>query len=281
MQFISMFFSSFLSFFIMGHLVYIISGRNKRVALFIFGAFFVFALVDWVPVVLAGAPLDFIIFYFLGRVGPSIMAFLVFSRFTGGFGISVNTRKIKQVIPKKPYDVFSTLKNDRKNALFMFLGSVLVLLFYFIVEPGIFLYILLLTGVIGVVLSLVLFLSLAKIKSEKIILIVGKDKGLVYQSDIDKKHFKFKIEHYFKNRNYIVDPIGLIYVKDDKVTEKHHMFWLATGDKVDMSQESFAPLKHLSYSEILELFKKYEYRQLTVELSRRGHVEVIKNQRIR
>ena len=281
MQFISMFFSSFLSFFIIGHLIYIISGRNKRVALFIFGAFFVFALVDWVPVLLAGAPVDFLIFYFLGRVGPSIMAFLVFSRFTGGFGMSVNTRKMKQIIPKKPYDVFSTLNNDRKNAWLMVLGSLVVLLSYFIIEPGIFLYILILTGVIGVILSAFVLFTLSKIKAEKIILIVGKDKSLIYQTELDKRHFKFKIGHYFSNTNYIVDPIGLIYLKDEKTTEKHHLFWLATGDKVDMQHESFKRINHLSYKDKLELFKKYEYRQLTLEQSRRGHIEVIKNQRIR
>ena len=282
MQFISAFFSSFLSYFIIGHLVYIISGRNKKVALFIFGAFFIFGLVDWAPFLFAGAPIDFLIFYFLARVAPSIMAFLVFGRFTGGFGLTSPTKKMKRLLPQKPHDVFSTLKNDRKNAWLLLLGSLLVLSSFAWIEPGFLLYILLLSGLIGMILSSYLLINLAKIKTEKIILLIGKDKSYVYWCDINPSDYKLHIKYYFKNENYIVDPIGLVFIKYHQgQLEKHHLYWIATNDQVQMENEMFKELKRFEYRDQLELFKKYEYRQMSLEESRLGHITISKNQRIR
>ena len=48
-----------------------------------------------------------------------------------------------------------------------------------------------------------------------------------------------------------------------------------------MKDQPVEIIKHLEYIDILDQFEKYHYRKMTIEISKTGHVDIIKNKIIK
>ncbi|PKK89353.1 MAG: hypothetical protein CVV62_01415 [Tenericutes bacterium HGW-Tenericutes-7] len=135
---------------------------------------------------------------------------------------------------------------------------------------------------LSLIFGIYIIITNLKITSEQVILIIGRNKEKIYKYDIPKKKSRITISDFFDNPNYIVDPIGIANLKlDDNKLEKHYLYWIATGDQVDMKSSQLIELSNLSYEDYLDSYEKYHYRSLLFEVGRMGKAELVKNKKIK
>ena len=269
--FIDFVFSS-VSTFILAYFLYMIFGRRRKISIIILSLMFIFDIVNVLQAFMIGFEISIVLLLFLSSAGSTIFAFFLFMTFTGGFKItSVRRRKLKSLST----DIQTKRLTEVSSALVIIISIIMALLSYFILEePN---YLILAVSVISLGLGVYILITVKKIKIEKVILLVGRNKERIYSYDIPKNALKVEIKDFYKNDLYIVDAIGeaTLYLEDQKY-EKHYLYWIGTGDQVDMKDEVVVEIRGLSYKEHLEHFEKYHYKKVVFQENRNGSADIIK-----
>ena len=136
-------------------------------------------------------------------------------------------------------------------------------------------------SVLGLLFGLFLLFDSLKILSERVIMFVGREKEKIYTYDIPKEAKTIEISDFFKNENYIVDPIGevtLINVSNKQ--EKDYLYWIATSDKFVVEPPLYG-VQHIPYQDDLNQFEKYHLKHVWYQELKTGKIEKIKEKMIK
>lgn len=268
------------SYFIMAYFVYSILGRNRKISVIGLSILLIAESYIFISGIILGADFNGLLLYFATGVLPVLVAFYGFLRITGG--ISFNKLKFKG---KKLKGISSDIQTKYLSSLLSYISVFGSLVFgtlaYFFIDDFMK-YIIIGVLALAFAFGIYVIITNSRISAEKIILIIGKNREKIYSYDIPKNKQKVIISDFYNNPNYIVDPIGIAILKmDDKTTEKHYLYWIATGDKIDMSGSGLKEIIQLSYKNDLDRFEKYHYRSLVFQVGRMGKAELIHNKRIK
>lgn len=268
------------SYFIMAYFVYSIIGRKRTISIIGLSILLLTEVYYLVESIIYGMEVKYLILNSIAYILPIIIAFYAFMRLTGGFPAT----RFK-FIGKKVKAISNDIQTKYTSTLWAYISIVGSLIFgilaYFYIEEFTK-YIIIPSLFLAFAFGIYVVITNSKISSEKIILIIGKNKERIYQYIIPKNKKKVVTTDFYNNPDYIVDPVGLvILIQDDKKIEKHYIYWIATGDKIDVDKALVAQITNLSYKESLDIFEKYHYRSLTFQMSRMGKAELIKNKMIR
>ncbi|PKK96595.1 MAG: hypothetical protein CVV58_05570 [Tenericutes bacterium HGW-Tenericutes-3] len=280
MNYIIPFISSFASYLIISYFIYSILGRKRTISFVILTFILLSRLYDFVGYFGNGIETKILILIFTANVMPVLLAFYAFMVVTGGmpfFNFKMKRKTLKGISSDIQTKYLSTL-----ISYMLILGSLIFgILVYFYIE-GYMKYVLISILSLSLIFGIYIIITNLKITSEQVILIIGRNKEKIYKYDIPKKKSRITINDFFDNPNYIVDPIGIANLKlDDNKLEKHYLYWIATGDQVDMKSSQLIELSNLSYKDYLDSYEKYHYRSLLFEVGRMGKAELVKNKKIK
>jgi len=265
-------FLSFGSYILLTYFIYSILNRNRTIPLFIFGILLISQVVELIRWIQLGAGAHIVLFGIMVYLLPVVLAFIVFMRITGGFGkLRIIRRKSIKGIKLDVQTIFQTkiisLVLSAVGILFGILG------YFFMI--GWMKWMILACGVFALIAGVLLYLKMRKVISEKVLLIIGKQQKAYYDYDIPKHRWKIQINEFFKNENYIVDPIGIINFTDQmNRVSIYYLYWIATQEIIDMKSESNLTKTRLFFEEHLGHFEKYHYRILHLKENQKGHIEV-------
>lgn len=264
-------------YFITTYFIYSIFGRRKNISYILLGIIFLSTLFPYLRYGNQLEPTQLILLL-VYDVGPVIFAFMIFASITGGIPmIKIKRRQVIKGISTK-------IQTKKMNVMTAYLVLALSLVAgassYFIFEE-ITLYLILGLSVLSFILGLILYLHTLKIKEERVILFVGRQKELMYTYEIPSTAKTVEIEDFFKDDKYIIDRIGeVIITNQDKTYEKDYLYWLATSDRVTVEKPLY-PLSHLAYQEDLDQFEKYHIKQVYYEMLRSGKLEKMREKIIK
>jgi hypothetical protein len=270
---------SLASYFILSYFIYSILRRNRKIPIIMLGVFFVSSFVDWLNVLRAGYESTIVMLYFMSRVLPVIFAFVLFMMFTGGFKFG----KLK--FRKKLKNFSSDIQTKRLNDLMSYgilIGSVLIGIgSYYFMQDSIQ-YVLMAVSGVAFILGIVILIENKKIKNEYVILFIGRRKELTYEYHIPKDKIRLEIKDFFQNDIYIVDPIGeVVLIHNNKKIEKHYLYWIATGDQVNMENERLTKINPVSYAKYLDSLEKYHYNKLWFKIDESQNIVKLKEKLIK
>ena len=269
--FIDFVFSS-VSTFILAYFLYMIFGRRRKISLVILVLMLLFDIISVVSAFTQGFEIDIIILLFLSGAGSTIFAFFLFMTFTGGFKFArVRRRKLKSLST----DIQTKRLTEISSLIVIILSVIMALLSYFVLEESN--YLILAVSIVSLGLGIYIFITVKKIKLEKVILFIGRNKERIYEYDIPKNALKVEIKDFYQNEMYIVDAIGeATLFLEDKKYEKHYLYWIGTGDRIDMKDEVVTEIRSLPYRDHLEHFEKYHYKKVSFQENRNGTADFIK-----
>jgi len=267
------------SYLIISYFIYNISGRKRTISQILLGILFLSETVSMLNYLSVGADQTVLFLFFMLRMLPIIIAFLLFMRLTGGF------QKIRLFRPRKLKSLSTDIQTKHTTTLIGFtvlVGSLIVFgISYFYVE-GITMYVMMISALLSFVFGIVMLIQNRKIILEKVVLIVGRDQKLFYSYDIPKHKTKITIPDFYKNEAYIVDAIGEVtLIEDTQLIEKHYLYWIATNDKVNMQDEILEHMRGLPYQNALDRFEKYHYKKIWFEQSKTGRMTFLKEKIIK
>ncbi len=269
--FVDFVFSS-ISTFILAYFIYMVFGRRRKISIFILSFMFLFDIISVVNALMQGFAWNIIILLFLSSAGSTIFAFFLFMTFTGGFKFSrVRRKKLKNLST----DIQTKRLTEISSVAVIIISVIMALLAYFVLEESN--YLILAVSALSLGLGIYILITVKKIKIEKVILLVGRNKEKIYEYDIPKNALKVEIKDFYKNDLYIVDAIGeaTLYLEDKKY-EKHFLYWIATGEQVNMKDEVVTEMRSLAYKDHLEHFEKYHYKKVVFQENRNGSADIVK-----
>ncbi len=270
---ITNFILSLASFFIISHFIYRISGRKDLSYLFLL-IIFLSSLFNFLPVAFGNNSGKIILLVFVSNVLPIILAAIFFIRFTGG--ISRKRIKIKRTKFKVPNeDIFAT--TYIKKAIYaMFLFSVIIsALGYFLIDDFLE-YVLYAISLFVIIYGIVKLYLLRYFKSDKVIIIIGKEKEYAYMRTLDPHMAKVTIKDLYVNENYIIDKFATIQLYEDHhYIEKHYLYWIATSQPFKIEDPNFIKI-NLDYEEHIMHLEKYHDAIIKLNLSKNRY-EVLKS----
>jgi hypothetical protein len=265
------------SFFIVLYVLHILF-RRKWVVILASTLMMLSQVSNLISIILSNEISLSLIWVALQMIGGPAIAILAFFYYIGDLRFSKVKRK-----KLKDFNLDITTKRQFFNyAITAMIGSIVILVSsYFFVE-GFTQYLLFGLSLIMLVFGIALLVHEKSITNEMVILLVGKEKNKLYFYEIPKHKTIVKTEDFFKNDIYIVDKIGQVEIKlDQKKVERHYLYWIATNDTIDMKNQNVEMLKHLSYKNLLDHFEKYHYRSMTIQISKMGNVDILKNKLIK
>ncbi len=279
MDYVINFVMSLAGYFILSVFIYNIAGRKRKISLIILSVFTLIETYQVIQAALMGVLPSMIILLFVARVLPLLLAFFFFMSFTGGLPL------LKFKFRKKLKNFNTDIQTKKKTffvGLSMIIGSiVLILLAYYFIED-ILMFVVMGLSLISFGFGIYFILMTQKISEEKVILLVGREKEHIYGFNIPKDKLSLTVKDFFKNDRYIVDAIGEIeMIHENKSITKHYLFWIATGDKVDMTGEDLSKISRLSYQDFLGHFEKYHYKKVWFMETKMGNLELIKEKQIK
>jgi hypothetical protein len=268
-----------ISVFFITYIVYMISGRNQKAGNITILVLFLIYFSSVISLLIQGFQFSVFMATFLLRIGPVILAYLLFNYLVGG-SIFYKIR-IKKRLKTLNTDI-QTKRVFQSISLITIIGSVILInLAYFLFEDFIKYFVIALS-LLSLILMIILMFKNKRLKLEKVILFVGKNKEFIYSYEISKDQLKVTIKDFFKNEMYIVDAIGEVELIDmDKSIEKNYLFWIATGEKIDMKDENLTKLDVLLYKDYLDQFEKYHYKKVTYHVTKTNKVELVKEKLIK
>ncbi len=277
MDYIISFFLSFFSFFIISHFIYRIFGKKQWSYIFL-GIIFLSSFFDFMQYVQAGFEATILLYVFMSRVLPVIFAATLFIKMTGGMHIKkirVNRPKFKD--PNE--DIFTTIYL-RKIIYIMSLFSIIIgLLSYFFIDD-ILKYILLIISGLVVLFGIIKLYELRYFKSDKIILIVGKQKENIYEMTLDKSYNRVHIKDVYKNDDYLIDKFATVHIyQDKKLLEKHYLYWIATSVAFEVTDKKFNSI-NLQYKQHIENLMKYHDAIIKLDKQKSGY-KIMKEKKYR
>lgn len=265
-------FISFGSYLLLTYFIYSILNRNRTIPLFIFGLILVSQIIELIRWIQLGASGIVVLFRVMSFLLPVLLALFVFMRLTGGF-IKLSIQRGRPIKGIKT-DIQTVYQTEIISLILSAIGILFGLLGYFVMN-GWMRWMILVFGVFAFIAGIFLFIKQRQIMSEKVLLLVGKLEKKYYVYDIPKKHWTVKTKAFFKNDNYIVDPIGLIHYKDQmKKVSIYYVYWIATQEKIDMTLESQLTPTSLFFETYLDHFEKYHYRILHLKETQKGLIEL-------
>lgn len=279
MDLFATFIGQMISAFFIAHITYIIFSRQRRIPMIVLSIWMILAFLEALQGLLGGVSLIDFALYFMVRVLPVMFATLLFLSVTGGLPRLRMTRR-KRIKPIR--DDIVTVRRDREILLYIAASSILIGLFAYFLIDDFFRYVIPIVSLIACLLSLFYYRKLEQVRLECVVLFVGRHKEHIYLKKIDDKTRRLDVHDFYSNDLYIVDAIGIaVLERSDHTIEKHHLYWIATGDSVDMSSESFVKKTSLPYQDVIDEYEKYHYRIMHFQVSRRGETTRTKNLIIR
>ncbi|TVP86368.1 MAG: hypothetical protein EA375_01460 [Acholeplasmataceae bacterium] len=279
MDLIFSFISRMISAFFIAYIIYLIAARRPKVPIIVLGIWTLFSLIEWLGVARLGLEPARLVVTFLLRVMPNVAALVIFAYATGALRLGSRVRRAR--MPRISTDV-STLYKDRLWLFSAITGGLVSALTGYLFIEGFMRMVILVVSLLVVFVSLWRLWVIARIKEEKVIVFVGRQKDRIYAYDIASGTFKVTIRDFFTNQDYIVDPIGEALIEEGpRVFARHHLYWIATGDAIDMTTQPLQPHASLSYQDHLDTFEKYHYKLVTFKVVGTGRAELVKSITIR
>lgn len=207
-------------------------------------------------------------------MGAPLLAVFAFFYYIGDLRLSKEKRrKLKSF-----KDDIKTKRQFFYYSIISIISSIAVFIYAYFNSTMITMYLLFGVSSIMLISGIILLLHEQSIVSETVILLIGKEKNRIYHYEIPKQKLIVKTSDFFNNDLYIVDKIGEVEIKlENKKSERHYLYWVATNDQINMKDQNVDILKNLSYQELLEQFEKYHYRSMVIQISKMGKIEIIKN----
>lgn len=265
------------SYLITAYFIYSILGRRRIVGIALLSVLLFSTLVPYLQLFGQDIEIKALLLSLTINVGPLILALIVFMSVTGGLPmIKLKKRKLKAL-----KENMSTKRLNVETSVIVLAGSFIIGATSFLVFEGFMRYFVLALSIIGFILSIFLFLRSDKIKLERIILCVGRQKEKVYKLEVPKHIRQLHIKDFYAHEHYIVDYIGEVYMIDnDKKLIKDFIYWIATGDKLNI-EEPFQLIDDLIYKDDLSTFEKYHVKHVTYRLLEDHTLEIIKDKNIK
>ncbi|MCF7931574.1 MAG: hypothetical protein K9K93_00210 [Acholeplasmataceae bacterium] len=274
------FISRLISGFFIAHILYIIFQRRPKVPMVVLLVLIGMETLTLIRLWLNAEAFVTILLQGMLNVLPYVFAYMLFQKVTGQRVIGFKRIKRQKLKPIS-YDV-ETIHKDRLISLVGVQAALVIGAFVIFLMDGFFQILLGVISAVVLALSGYLFYRIRLIRHERVIVIIGKDRSLLYTYEIDPKALKVKVETFFKNPNYIIDPIGIAILKHhDGTVERDHLYWIATSDQVDVSKEPLKAIQTLSYQNHLDVYQKYHYRIVTFNVSKMMHASIEKTETIR
>lgn len=277
MDYITSFILSLLSYFIISNFIYRLSNRKNWSYIFL-GVIFISSFSDLIPLISLGAEFKILLLVFMSRILPVILAFLLFTKFTGGFRTKKIKRK-KQKFKDTNEDIFLT-GYLKKIIMIMFVMSLAVsLLSYFFID-GVLSWILIIMSMFVIGFGIVKLYQLKDFKEDKLIIIIGRQKEAAYQTVLNKKSTKLNIKDVYHNEDYIIDRFATVHIYENKkLIEKHYLYWIATSQVFEISNPNFKKIS-LGYQSHIDNLMKYHDAIIKLNKHRLSY-EVIKETKFR
>jgi hypothetical protein len=272
-------FLSAVSYFLTSYFLYRILGGRKLIPLLFYSVILMSGLLSLIGAIQSQLGFSIILMVFMTQLLPVFVAFFFFYSVTG---VKPMIRiRFRKRFKELPMDIQT--KRQSIYVIFALIGVALVIgVIGLIFSEGI-------TQILSyvitsslIILSIVLFFQIKNIQSESVILLVGKDKEFVYEYTIEPEKTKVLVSDFYKNPMFIVDKIGEVDIKNEsKKVTKHHLYWIATSSKVDMSKENVKKLNDVPYRDYLDRFEKYHFKRVQLSINPRGDIHFIKETTIR
>jgi len=279
MDLILNFISRLISGFFIAHILWIIFSRRPRIPVVVLLILIATELFDVVARVIGGASFTAILLTFALQVLPYVFSLLLFMRVTGQQFFRLRVRRRR---PKSVSSDIITVRKDRITALLGLAVSVVVGVPSVFVLEGWIRFALPVVMLAVFVLSAVVWFRAKPVKSEAVLLVIGKDNDRLYTHPIDPSRFTLKVTDFFYNRDFIVDPVGTAVLRyPDKTVRREHVYRIQTSAVVDMKDAPLKETGHVVYRDELDRFEKYHYRIITFDVSKTGRVTVVKTETIR
>ncbi len=277
-EFIGAFLSA-VSYFITTYFLYRIFGGRRTIPLIFLAVIFLNGMLTFVGAIINQMEFQVILLVFMTQVLPVLVASFFFYTVTG---VRPMIRfRFRRKIKELPMDIQT--KRQTIYAIYGLMGiSVVIGVLGFLFSTGVTMILSLIMSGVLLIIAVILFFKVRHITSESVILFVGKDKEFVYEFKILPEKTKVLVSDFYRNPMFIVDKIGEIdLINDLKDIEKHHLYWIATSSKVDMSAEQVKKLSDVPYRNHLDRFEKYHFKHVIFKIGKTGHVDFIKETTIR
>lgn len=265
------------SLLITAYFVYSILGRRRIIGIGLLGFLVFSAVVPYLQLIGQDVNIPALLISLAIEVGSPLLALIVFISVTGGFSFNkVKRRKLKNL-----KENMSTKRLNHETSLLVLILSASMGVVSFLVFENFMRYFVIALSLMGFILSIFLFVKTEKIKMERIILCVGRQKENVYMLEVPKAIRTLNIKDFYKHEDYIVDYIGEVYILDkDQKYIKDFVYWIATGDKIKID-EPFMMTHDLSYQSYLDSFEKYHIKHVTYRVCDDQTLEIIKEKNIK
>lgn len=272
-EFIGAFLSA-VSYFLTSYFLYRILGGRRSIPIIFLSVLFISGLYSLFSAVRLDLGFTALLYVFMTQIVPVLVASFFFFSVTG---IKPVLRlRFRKKLKELPMDILT--KRQTVYVIMSLMGvAVIIGILGLIFSSGV-------TQILSFVIAggllifaVFLFFKVRHITSESVILFVGKEKELVYEYEIKPEKTKVMVSDFYTNPMFIVDKIGEVELKDDqKKIEKHHLYWIATNSKVDMSAEKLKKRSDIPYREYLNRFEKYHFKRMQFSIGKTGRVEFIK-----
>lgn len=277
-EFIGAFLSA-VSYFLTSYFLYRILGGRKLIPLLFFGVLTLNGLLSVFSAFQNGLGFSIILLVFMTQLLPVFVALFFFYSVTG---VKPFIRiRFRKKLKELPMDIQT--KRQTLYVIVALMGvAILIGVLGLIFSSGITQIISYIIAFSLVILSCVMFFQVNHIQKESVILLVGKDKELIYEYPILPEKTKVLVSDFYQNPMFIVDKIGEIEIKhENRRTDKHHLYWIATSSPVDMSKEKVKKLDDVPYRDHLDRFEKYHFKRIELKISRYGKIEFIKERTLK
>ncbi len=277
MEYITSFILSLLSYFIIAHFIYRLSNRKNWSYIFL-SIMLISSLFEFIPLLSENVESKILLLIFMSRVLPVIFAFVLFLRFTGG--IQFKKINIKRKKFKNPDEDIFTTSYLKKIIYIMFIMSLAIAaLAYFFID-GYLLYILAAIALFVIIYGIVKLYQLRAFKCDKVMIIIGREKELVFETTLDQKLSKLHIKDIYHNEDYLIDRFATIHIYENKaLIEKHYLYWIATTIPFEIENKEFKNI-NLDYKEHIQSLMKYHDAIIKLERVRTKY-HVIKETKFR
>lgn len=259
--------STTISYFFLAYFIYIISGRKRQLTqgfLYVLMGVMIYQNVIR-PWSLLSTPQ--LIYAMIASIAPPLLSLLLLRYLMGDFrfgGFKFKQTKLKAFKERK-----DTIKFQMTFVYLTFIFPVIFIALAFLILESFLFYATILLSIGVFIYGIYAYLKLRHIKKEVLILLIGKDKESIYVQDVMANSNHIDIKTYFNDERYIIDHLGYIDLKDEKMTSRHHLYWIGTSDKVLVDESSWKKIDHLPYQKDLVSFEKYHYIYAVYDI--KGH----------
>lgn len=282
MQYVLDFVLASVSTFFIAHLLYIIFNRNYRAAHIFLLLRLLYAIAVIYAVVSYGYAWPEVILTVFIELVPVIGGAIIWAKFAGVPIIPKRKGSSKRAFKSKVKDEVKT-SASQKQSLFIFTAFPIIILIivWFSVQDDILKYVLMGISLLGALLGIFFILDFRKIRKESVVVLIGKQKELIYEYLLPKGQRTVEVKDFFQSDDFIVDQIGTLkLIYPDKTIEKHYLYWIATSQKIEVSNPNLVLQNDAIYQKHLDTFPKYKLTHMTLSVSNDNLTKVLKIKRV-